>query len=92
MPRNLDDRTGRNAPERDLSERTRGTQEIDSLASRQQDLANVQASQPEGFMDKLTDPMNLIKLGLATAGGLSGNEDLQGLAAGLGMGTLESPS
>lgn len=51
----------------------------------------IQAKAPEkaGFGDQLLKPENLIKLGLAAAGALSGNDNLMAAGAGLGVGTLE---
>jgi hypothetical protein len=51
----------------------------------------IQAKAPEqaGFGDALLQPEVLIKLGLAAAGALSGNPDLQAAGAGLGLGTIQ---
>jgi len=60
-----------------------------NLAQNQASLAALQGSETPSSLDLLLRPENLAKLGLAAAGALSGNADLQALAAGLGMGTLE---
>lgn len=72
-----------------------GTSKLDnalSLRGKQEQLAHMQQNPPgsvSGF-DVLKSPESLIKLGLALAGGLSGNKDLQALGAGLGLGTLQA--
>jgi hypothetical protein len=43
-------------------------------------------------LDVLTSPEGLIKLGLAAAGLLSGNENLQAAGLGIGLGTIEGAS
>ena len=80
----LNDRLGPPTPGRDLDARLSGG----DLPANIDELEKLKGQEDPSFLDELLDVPTLLKLGLTAAGALSGNRDLQGLAAGFGMGTL----
>lgn len=77
---NLDSRVGGNRLDQRLG---------NTLPENQAMLAATQAQETPSGLDFLLQPENLVKLGLATAGALTGNRDLQAASLGLGLGTLQ---
>ena len=95
-PKNLDKRIGTQGgalDKRITPENSQATfqQQLDQL-DKQRLMIEAKARPQVSFSDRLLQPENLIKLGLAAAGAMSGNEDLMYAGAGLGMGTLGGAS
>ena len=83
----LGNRIGGSGPQgRGLDDRVSGIRET------QGKLDAAQGAQTPSAVDLLGSPESLMKLGLAVAGGLSGNQNLQALGLGVGMGTLDAAS
>ena len=83
----LDKRTSGPAPTAANSQATFQKQ-LDQL-DQQRRMIGEQVGDKTSFGDMLTQPETLIKLGLAAAGALSGDENLMAAGAGLGLGSLQ---
>lgn len=66
--------------------------ESNTLRGRQEELAALQGTEKATGLGQLGSAESLIKLGLALAGGLSGNQTLQHAGLGLGLGTIQGAS
>lgn len=75
-------------PSRTLDQRT-GIGAVDNIAQNQASLQAWGQAEVPSKLQMLLRPENLAMLGLAAVGAMTGNEEIQGLAAGMGVGTLQ---
>jgi hypothetical protein len=87
-PGALDKRIRPNAPAAPSAEQKDALAQTTNVMETKDKLGQLQAQETGSAFDVLKSPEFLIKAGLALAGGLSGNQNLQALGLGLGTGAL----